>query len=226
MSEFRKNGPESGSFVDPIEPTNTLECVDDVHLASARRVIDTGRARWPEIKIPDADVFEALLPRFCTDALTENHPRDLFLATACAQGDPGALRVLESDFFSKIPVRLGRFRIDATEMEDLLQSLRTRVLSPPEPKIGSFSGRGPLAHWLHIAAVRLAINHVGTKSPDASDAAVIAQLIEADELPEISVLRREGREKVATALAEAVACLSVRQKLCCACSSLTSAVWR
>src|SRR5262249_50262336 len=89
------------------------------------------------------------------------HATDLYLACACAQGDPNALRVFERCYMPEATAHLLRAREGEAFADEVRQALRERIfvaLDGQLPRIGTYSGRGPLAAWVRIAAVRVASN--------------------------------------------------------------------
>jgi RNA polymerase sigma-70 factor (ECF subfamily) len=82
---------------------------------------------------------------------------DLRLAFGCARGVAAALTLLERDYLGPARSALARM-LSPSEAEDAIQSLRERVLvgrdgSPP--RITEYEGRGSLASWLKVIAVRI-----------------------------------------------------------------------
>ncbi len=93
-------------------------------------------------------------------AIEQLHVPDLYLAFACAEGDPAALRA----FGNLLGTVAGAVRsVDGSPsfVDEILQRLRTRVLVPDEgkrPRILDYAGRGSLENWLRAGALRLALN--------------------------------------------------------------------
>jgi RNA polymerase sigma-70 factor (ECF subfamily) len=85
------------------------------------------------------------------------HAGDLALAFACAHQDPAALRVFEATCIPALHSLLVRRGYDSARVDDVLQDLRQQFLMGTEdkpPKLLAYGGRGPLAAWLRVAAVR------------------------------------------------------------------------
>jgi RNA polymerase sigma-70 factor (ECF subfamily) len=88
------------------------------------------------------------------------HASDLYLATACSDGDAGALAA----FVAHILIRVGDFvaRVDrsAAFVDEVRQRLRERmrVARGGRPGICAYAGRGALASWVHVAALRTALD--------------------------------------------------------------------
>ncbi len=123
-------------------------------LASA---IEDARAAWPEIVVPD-DVFASyLVARAGGTTPTGVHVRDLYLACGCARGDARAIAALDRVFLAPLAEVVVRGGAPGHVGGEVAQNLRTRLLvrdGDRPPRITEYSGRGALAGWLRIAAVR------------------------------------------------------------------------
>ena len=87
-----------------------------------------------------------------------SHGPDLFLATACGDGDWPAIGALESRYMEATRSSLKRLDARPEFIDDVLQDLRAKLLVPPDPRIRRYSGRGPLVAWIGVAASRTAID--------------------------------------------------------------------
>jgi len=121
--------------------------------------------RWPQVQVNGgrfAVHWAAQLAQAenLTEAAGQLHLGDLYLAFACGQGDPAALRA----FGELLLTVAGAVRsVDASPsfVDEILQRLRTRVLVPDEgqpARILDYAGRGSLENWLRAGALRLALN--------------------------------------------------------------------
>lgn len=90
---------------------------------------------------------------------------DLYLACACAGGDPAALRFFEDQVLPQADAALRRVDASPTFADEVRQILRQKLFvgdGEALPKIGDYAGRGPLATWVRVAAVRTALNLRGS----------------------------------------------------------------
>lgn len=137
--------------------------------AEAESLVQRAKSAWPKIKV-DPKEFVAHVARRIDDAedvgaaLDDLHAADLWLAFACGKGDRIAIAQLDRELGSVVSVALARMR-DKVAPDDVSQLLRERLLvtktsvgAGGEPKIFEYSGRGPLAGWIRIAAVRTALS--------------------------------------------------------------------
>jgi RNA polymerase sigma-70 factor (ECF subfamily) len=121
-----------------------------------RAILDEGAAEWPGVRLAPAD-FAAHLARHApgTAELAALRAGDLYLACACARGEPHAIAAFEKHYLSKVEPALAQ----GTPVDDVMQSLRETMLVARRerpPGIADYSGRGSLAGWLRVAAVRVA----------------------------------------------------------------------
>ncbi len=184
--------------------------------AALRNLWHAARVAWPDIDLPAA-VFlpylaERLPPKHATlVALHAVRAADLYLACACMRGHPGALAVFRNEYLSQVDRFLARKDALQGFSDEVKQVLSERLLvgtGEALPEIGGYSGRGPLAAWLRVAAVRAAIALRAVESKNVSLVKELNALAipTAAPDPELSLLRtqcsREFREAFAAALSE------------------------
>jgi RNA polymerase sigma-70 factor (ECF subfamily) len=142
-----------------------------------------------------------------------SHGPDLFLATACGDGDRPAIGALEHRYMD--PTRSSLKRLDPRPefIDDVMQELRTKLLVPPEPRILRYGARGPLLAWIRVAASRIAIDSLrSVREP------VLRQPRDPDALegidfgPEVQLLRAAYRESFQDALSTTLAGLSAQDR--------------
>jgi RNA polymerase sigma-70 factor, ECF subfamily len=118
-----------------------------------------GSARWPQLR-PSRARFEEQWAVFARAGAVPVFVEDLFLARACLDGDLSALRIFETTHVTHVRTYVARFRFSAADLAEVEQLVRVRLLSGPSPKLGQYSGAGPLARWIRVAAVRTAVNFI------------------------------------------------------------------
>jgi RNA polymerase sigma-70 factor (ECF subfamily) len=139
------------------------------------------KAAWPQLAI-DAAAFAQQL-RDPGSA----HLADLYLAFACARGEPIALRLLEDCCFARLDSVLTRVLPDASDRDEVKQRLRDKLLvsdGKSPARIATYAGKGELFSWLAVAAAREAISLTRARGP--------APLEQADEVQ--ALLRGAGVE--------------------------------
>ena len=183
------------------------------------RAIEVARAAWPSIIVDGAAFRQSLLrgAEGQTDperAIAELCHADLWLAQACARGDKRALEAFDRDHLARVPIFLARHPARALA-DEVRQVLRERLLLPradAPPRIGDYSGRGPLGAWLRVATLRAAANL--TRSEKTHE-----ELAENDlptgalaEVPELRVLEGRYRQAFRDAFRHAFAQLPVEER--------------
>src|SRR5215475_13883246 len=113
-------------------------------------------AAWPDVALgPEA--FARHLARHAgadpEGYLAAVHAEDLYLACACSAHDAAAIRALEARHLARVPAALARLRATPDRADEVAQRLRERFLVGARA-IADYSGRGPLAAWVRVAAVR------------------------------------------------------------------------
>jgi len=124
------------------------------------------RSAWPGVGLEPADFMRYLAERLAPAqdlriALTATSVTDLYLACACALGDPQAVAALDSTYIKRIASASFGAVPRVRDAEELAQRLRVRLLvgeAEQPPRLASYSGRGPLSAWLRVAAARLAVD--------------------------------------------------------------------
>lgn len=156
---------------------------------------------------PGVDLLEA------AEAL---HVSDLYLAYSCLKGKAWALRTLDDEYLHKLGEALRRFNRPHAFTEDVVQTLRIRLLvavAPARPKLAEYAGQGALLTWLKAAAIRTGLDQLVTQRVQ-----VPLSELPTDELPrlapqpELELLRRRHRQEVDAAFEAALQSLSDREK--------------
>jgi RNA polymerase sigma-70 factor (ECF subfamily) len=140
---------------------------DDAALEAALARLDAEvRAQWPEVSVPREAFVVYLAERMpagqdALATLADLQASDLFLACGCTRRDPPALAAFERHFMSRLNAYLQRAESLPSFTDEVKQAVRVRLLVSEgdlAPRIASYRGQGPLAVWLRLAAVRLAVN--------------------------------------------------------------------
>jgi RNA polymerase sigma-70 factor (ECF subfamily) len=124
---------------------------------------EAGRAAWPGVPF-SAEAFAHHLALHLDegeDLSAVAYPSDLFLAGACAAGEPQALAAFERRYLAEVPAHLSR--IDATPafVDEVRQVLRERLFvgqGGARPKVADYSGRGALGSWVRVTTIRTALS--------------------------------------------------------------------
>jgi RNA polymerase sigma-70 factor, ECF subfamily len=172
---------------------------------------------------PDLDLSEQAFARFMARATKETSAadrvqlpmEDLYLACACAEEVPGAAATFERKLGPVVRRAVARVLATSGEREEAEQRTRYHLLVRTEggpPKIATYRGEGPLASWVTVAAIRLAVSmgRVAT-----SERRLLAKTAgeAASENPELVLMKEELRTEFESAVRTALARLSDRERL-------------
>jgi len=183
--------------------------------ACLARMRAEGRTAWPEAEIEAAAYVRHLAARAPSgdpEQLGKLHAADLYLACACAAGDEASIAVFDQRYLAPLPAQLTRRGIAPDLANDAVQWLRERLFVGPE-KIREYDGRGALAGWLRVAAVRAASNlrrDDARRAAREAEAGAPAALTAVD--PELALIKRRYGEAFRTALRDAFAALSEEER--------------
>src|SRR6185295_4564676 len=140
---------------------------------------------------------------------------DLFLAYACAAGDPAALRHFEAAILSRVEVYVARLSMSETALDETRQRVRVKLLTGDPPAIARYRGRGPLAAWVRVTTVRLALDVAAANEvdfPGSTDRELLEMTAPLDDNPELEAARTLYRQRFQAGLETALAGLSARDK--------------
>jgi RNA polymerase sigma-70 factor, ECF subfamily len=179
---------------------------------SLEAALAEGDAAW----VPPAEFAREIAVRFDRDDEEARrwweHLRagDLRLACGCARGVAGALAELERQYGAEIARAARRFERADLPADDLVQRLREKLFTGPEPLIASYTGQGFLQNWVRVTTTRTFIDCTraeGAREPRAADD-LAALLPEPGGDPELLLLKREHAGHFKAAFAEAVGALA------------------
>jgi RNA polymerase sigma-70 factor (ECF subfamily) len=144
----------------PVEKTAALP-VSELD-AVLGRLYDLGREDRPGISIEGRRFAAhlALCGAPVDDSIDAPRAADLYLACAALEADPAAISALERQCWPVVLRYLRPLRRSKAIVDDLRQELWDSLLvtRPGTPaKLVTYSGRGPLAHFVGITAQRLAL---------------------------------------------------------------------
>lgn len=184
------------------------------------------RDAWPGVVVPP-ERFVSHLAAHLPPPEPQDRPQDvlriintvdLYLAAACAQGQPEALRRFEQAVLSRIPAFLANLQLSLSQVEEVQQMLSEKLLVAPAgqiPTIGEYAGRGALANWVRAAAIRAALSLRRDKDEQpenwVSDTAERLLLVPGTD-PELEYIKARYRDLFKNALEQAIASLASEQR--------------
>ncbi|MCR9163672.1 MAG: sigma-70 family RNA polymerase sigma factor [Nannocystaceae bacterium] len=172
------------------------------------------RSQLPEVEISEA-AFGRGLQVLPADASPETL-LELGLVVACVAGDRRAMQWFETRYFGDATRAVTALLGDPDAVEDILQSLRHRLFVAKDDEhaqIVRSVGRGSLAKFVRVCAVRLALNSIrSTRRRCARNLGAADPLLGALDDPETSLARSSSSKAVKVAFERAIAALSPKQR--------------
>jgi RNA polymerase sigma-70 factor (ECF subfamily) len=171
--------------------------------------------RWPELPPPD-EAFDAFVQQRAGGALEAVQPyaADLFVVHHALLGEARALAAVQAHLAQLRPV-LRRTGAAAGLIEELIAELPFELLAPraaAPPQLAAYAGRGPLAGWLRVVAVRNLVERKRRGGVQLDDA-VLENLAASELGAELTMLALRSRDEMAAAVKAAVAALDPRHRL-------------
>jgi RNA polymerase sigma-70 factor, ECF subfamily len=176
---------------------------------------ERARAAWPTVKV-DPTTFDAWIAARAPDTDPDTLPvSDLYLACACASGDPVAIAEFERTYLREVDHAAARVRVGAAAADEARQIVRDLLFvgrSGP-PAIATYAGRGDLRGWTRVVAMRelLRLRERDSKEVPIGDEALLDALSPAND-PELELARERYRDEFARAFRDALANLPARDR--------------
>jgi len=178
--------------------------------------IGAARAAWPHVHVPD-EVAEAYVrERLGASPPARPSPDPtvaaLYLACGCVHGDPAAIRAFDDRYMPDVAHAIERLRLPPADVADVTQSIRQQLLTGPTPRLAEYAGRGELAAWLRVIAVRAALKRIRGRKPevDADDALLALRSVGDD--PELGYMKELYRRAFRESFDAALEGLDVRDR--------------
>jgi RNA polymerase sigma-70 factor (ECF subfamily) len=175
---------------------------------SSARLVDEARATWRDVDVSD-DELRAYIAARTTDAAPDSLcVRDLYLACAIARGDATAIAAFERVLVPTIAPAIAHLDGGTALAADVTAKVRERVLGTTggDGKIGEYRGRGDLRGWLHVVALREALQLVRARRREAPPADL------GEQIAETTTLSPDEKRVYSAAFAAALATLTPRER--------------
>jgi RNA polymerase sigma-70 factor (ECF subfamily) len=182
-------------------------------------LVNEARAAWPSVAVPEERFLAHVAGRLASggggaDSLGRLRAGDLYLACACAGGDPNATAAFLENFMPQVHAALASLGAGSGDREELVQHLADLLFVADGDRpgaIATYSGRGSLRSWVRSVAVRTGMRQLGRARAAAADDEALASVPAADD-QEIHVLRARYGEAFRAAFRDALAALTPRQR--------------
>ena len=181
--------------------------------AAVRQMFLEGQRKWPLVKL-GFEVFLGHCSRVLpSDADAPPEAADLYLCCACAEAQPEALRLFESEGSGVAKAAIARIDRSADFVDETLQEVWDRLLLGAGAKVRLYSGRGPLMAWVRVAATRVALDRQRARNRFAGQHIELTDRLAAPSgSPEARLLKARYGEAFHAALRDAVAGLSQQER--------------
>src|SRR4051812_18583894 len=136
--------------------------LDDAALGAALRgLFDEGERSFPGLDLA-VEVFVSHLAARAEGGLpAAARGPDLYLACACATRVRGALEAFDRAHLAQVGAHIARLTPTPAFVDEVRQEVRDKLYVGRDgaaPKIAEYDGRGALASWVRVIAIRAAID--------------------------------------------------------------------
>jgi RNA polymerase sigma-70 factor (ECF subfamily) len=188
---------------------------------SFQALAERARLAQPQLEVDSRQFAEFLAAR--PGAAPEHNLDDVYLAFACSRRDRRALELFERRYLSQVGCWISGLRQQPAFADEVRQRVRERLLvdAGGGPRIVEYSGRGSLASWARVTAVREALDLIEREKqrrPAAHDPERVEaenDLLGATVDPELHAIRQRHLPQFREAFREALESLPA-SATCCA----------
>jgi len=191
----------------------------DAELAAALTTLHArGAAAWPEVRVEAVRFASDLARRLgvtASPAMLAGLHHDVYLAIACADGDPAAIAACDQLCARELELAASRLRATPTQADDLRSELRRLLFTDDDGRaaaVVAYTGRGDLRGYARVIAARtLARRMRRDRQEVALDDEMIDVLTPAID-PEVGFLREQYRADVDAVFRAAIPLLPERSR--------------
>jgi len=190
--------------------------------AWAAAAVERGRAAWPGLAVSHDEMAHVVTDRLANGSVNGEPARlgaldaaELYVAIACARGDPAALAQFRARYFEPLVPSLRRMGLGDAQLDEVWQTACDRLLvrhGDEPPRILRYAGRGELRGLVRVATTRMALNWLqrdrGSGTHDWLD-----RLPGGHSDPELHAIKLQHRDDLKEELEAAIASLSVRERM-------------
>ncbi|HUJ59861.1 MAG TPA: sigma factor-like helix-turn-helix DNA-binding protein [Kofleriaceae bacterium] len=180
-------------------------------------IVARARQAWPEVELAPARFLPFLAARVTPETPLDRLPTgDLYLACACADGNPAALARFDAVYLREVDIAAAKARAAPGIRDEARQVVRDLLLVARGDRpaaIASYLGRGDLRGWIRVTAVRevLRLCKSGPREVAVEDDALLDALSPASD-PALELVKQQSRAEFERAFRAAVAALDVRDR--------------
>lgn len=190
---------------------SAIEGLEDLlatHLRAARDA-------WPGVELSEDRFLQHVAERVAVEraaSFATLPAADLYIARACLDGNPAAIRAFEDRYFAGLgPILAALGARD--QLDEVAQRLREQLfVGGGRPVLSNYAGLGSLRGWLRSIAVRIARRlRRGDHRTQSMDDSFFLELAAADNV-ELGQMKETYRREFNASLQRALESLTVRQR--------------
>jgi RNA polymerase sigma-70 factor (ECF subfamily) len=176
-------------------------------------IANAGTERWPGFNVRVDDLADYSKRAPLADGAFE-HAADVVLACACVKNVEDAVAELHRVIRENVPMFVRRIDRNPEFADEICQRLHEKLLLGDPPRLATYTGSGPLLHWLRVMAVHLAIDTKRAEPPLMNVfAETFADTMAADVGgPELDVLKARYGPSLLEAVSRGLRALPRRQR--------------
>lgn len=177
---------------------------------------DEAAARWPGVTLDREALLEAFRAKLAGDdppVPSVDGLAELYLALACAAGNPAAIAAFDRHYLDVVPQALASMKLPAATVDDVRSIVRDKLLLPDgdtPPRVIEYAGRGRLRGLVQVSATRAAIDRIRHEEREAELPADTALAAPGD--VELSLIKAQYREAFVAGFTASVAKLERRDR--------------
>jgi RNA polymerase sigma-70 factor (ECF subfamily) len=183
-------------------------------------LLESCREAWPTVQVDVSSFVDrlgaSLSPDQPIDSLRRIHVSDLFLSHFCLQGHAVALDIFNRRFLGAIGQSVRRLDPTPQFADEVGQQLAERLLVGEAGRVGprleTYRGQGPLAHWMAVAAQRTGLNLLRLRRREVPIEDDMEAAISSVVAPELQMFREQHRLMFQKALQDALQSLPARER--------------
>lgn len=191
--------------------------------AWAAQAAQRGRAAWPGFAVSEEELERTATLRLeqggeaGDEGPASLDAAELYVATACARGDRGALLGFRARYFEPVTPSLRRMGLPDAQHDDVWQKLCERLFvgnGDAPPRITRYAGGGDLPGLVKVAATRLALDWLeqDRRLTGVGDSWLQALPAGASD-PEMHAMKSQHRAELKEELETAIASLDPRERM-------------
>jgi RNA polymerase sigma-70 factor (ECF subfamily) len=185
----------------------------------ASDIVTAVAAKWPVDWIDGGHFARYLTRRLdpgvdLAAGIAEVWVADLYLACAVAAGVHGALTAFDKILRTDLPPAIRTIDAKPDAIDEVLQLLREKLLVPAGGvlRLESYSGHGPLAGWLRVSALRIALSAKRRRQPELAPDDELAAILDLAPNAEVKVLAEQVGSDLRASLRAALAAQPARMR--------------